>query len=132
MQFIDRYTLRKVSDKDLPGQIDLGRYYAVDTKLDLTNRVFNVGVDRMIQQDILDSQNKSIQELLCYFFDQVSHSKNDCFDIPPLIQSVSNKLFLNNFETMLEKELFHLEEIFRQLSAQKRAATTGKKGDVIQ
>ena len=114
MQFIDRYTLRKVSDKDLPGQIDLGRYYAVDTKLDLTNRVFNVGVDRMIQQDILDSQNKSIQELLCYFFAQVSHSKNDCFEIPPLIQSVSNKLFLNNFETMLEKELFHLEEIFRQ------------------
>ena len=107
MQFIDRYTLRKVSDKDLPGQIDLGRYYDVDTKLDLTNRVFNVGVDRMIQQDILDRQNKSIQELLCYFFAQVSHSKNDCFEIPPLIQSVSNKLFLNNFETMLEKELFH-------------------------
>ena len=26
----------------------------------------------------------------------------------------------------------NLEEIFRQLSAQKRAATTGKKGDVIQ
>lgn len=114
MQFYDRYTQRKVSDKDLPSQIDLGRYYAADTKLDLTNRVFNVGVDRMIRQDILDSQNKSIQELLCYFFAQVSHSKDDSFVIPPLIQSVSNKLFLNNFETMLEKELFHLEEIFRQ------------------
>lgn len=114
MQFIDRYTQRKVSEKDLPSQIDLGRYYAAETKLDLTNRVFNVGVDRMIRQDILDSQNKSLQELLCYFYAQVSHSKDDCFDIPPLIQSVSNKLFLNNFETMLEKELFHLEEIFRQ------------------
>lgn len=114
MLFIDRYTSRKVSDKDLPFHIDLGRYYAADSKLDLTNRVFNVGVDRVIKQNILDRENKSIQELLCYFFAQVTHSEDDRLDIPPLVQSVSNKLFLNNFETMLEKELFHLEEIFRQ------------------
>jgi hypothetical protein len=114
MLFIDRYTNRKVFDKDLPCHIDLGRYYVADSKLDLTNRVFNVGVDRVIKQNILDRENKSIQELLCYFFAQVTHSKDNVFEIPPLVQSVSNKLFLNNFETMLEKELFHLEEIFRQ------------------
>lgn len=114
MQIYDRIESRVVREDSLPNHIDLGRYYYVETKRDLTNRIINVGTEKFIDQGLLQSTNKSLQDLFCYFHNRVTMAGDNDFSIVPLIQSVKDKLFLNKFEKMLEQKLFHLEEIFRQ------------------
>jgi hypothetical protein len=84
-----------------------------DSRQDITNRIVNVGTNKLISQGLLESKNKSLQDLFCYFNVAISHKDND-FSVVPLIQSVKEKLFLNEFESLLESKIFHLEEIFRQ------------------
>lgn len=114
MQLFDRYQGRTVDSSNLPSQIDLGRYYVLKTKEDVTNRVINVGADKIIRQGLLENDNKSQQGLFCKFYHIVGSAAKNEFKISPLIQSVKDKLFLNDFEVTLEDKLFHLEEIFRQ------------------
>lgn len=114
MQIYDRLKSVTIDDKNLPNQIDLGRFYIVNTKEELTNRTINAGSDKIILQDLLDNQNKSLQDLFCYFHAAVNRPESPDFSIIPLIQSVKEKLFLNKFEEFLESNIFHLEEIFRQ------------------
>ena len=114
MQLFDRYQGCTVDSNDLPSQIDLGRYYVLKTKEDITNRIINVGTDKIIRQRLLENDNKSLQGVFCQFYHAVNSAEENEFKIPPLIQSVKDKLFLNDFEVMLENKLFHLEEIFLQ------------------
>ena len=110
----DRYTGKTMDSSSLPSQIELGRYFVSESGHDITNRVVNVGSEKIISQDLLDSKNKSLQELFCFFNVAVRTYKDNDFSIIPLIQSVKEKLSLTEFEILLESKVFHLEEIFRQ------------------
>lgn len=114
MKFYDRFFKQTIDSSSLPEQIDLGRYFVSDDRLDLTYRVLNLGSDKRILQSLLESDNKSQQDLYCQFYNMVKRSQSDIFEIFPIIQSIKEKLFLNEFEETLEKQLFHIEEIFRQ------------------
>lgn len=114
MRLYDRYSSRTVDSAMLPTQIDLGRYSVCESGEDITNRIINVGNDKFIRQGILERDNKSIQDLFCQFNHMVGTSGHNQFNVKPLIQSIKDKLYLNDFEKMLEDKLFHLEEIFRQ------------------
>ncbi|HCZ21992.1 MAG TPA: hypothetical protein DHU72_00515 [Rikenellaceae bacterium] len=109
----DRFSGNTLDSNSLPNHIDLGRYFVCDSRQDITNRIINVGTDKLISQGLLESKNKSLQDLFCYFNVAISHKDND-FSVVPLIQSVKERLFLNEFESLLESKIFHLEEIFRQ------------------
>lgn len=113
MLLYDRFTGSTLDSNSLPNLIDLGRYFVCDSRQDITNRIVNVGTNKLISQGLLESKNKSLQDLFCYFNVAISHKDND-FSVVPLIQSVKEKLFLNEFESLLESKIFHLEEIFRQ------------------
>lgn len=114
MKVFDRYSNGLIDIDKLPVQIDLGRFVNPQTNEDLTNRIINVGAERIIRQEILENDNKSLQGLFCQFYHFVNHAEKDCFEVKPIIQSIKSKLFLNDFETLLEEKLFHLEEIFHQ------------------
>lgn len=114
MQVFDRLKSITIDSSKLPNYIDLGRYFVVESGQDLTNRVVNVGVDKFISQELLESKNKSLQDLFCYFNAALIEIGDNDFAIIPLIQSVKDKLSLNKFEELLESKVFHLEEIFRQ------------------
>lgn len=114
MKVYDRYNGNLLDVDKLPEQIDLGRFVIPKTNEDITNRIINVGAERIIRQEILENDNKSLQSLFCQFYQFVTKAETDSFDVKPIIQSVKSKLFLNRFESLLEEKLFHLEEIFRQ------------------
>ena len=114
MHVFDRLKSITIDSSKLPNYIDLGRYFVVESGQDLTNRVVNVGVDKFISQELLESKNKSLQDLFCYFNAALIEIGDNDFAIIPLIQSVKDKLSLNKFEELLGSKVFHLEEIFRQ------------------
>lgn len=114
MKVYDRFNGTLIDVEKLPEQIDLGRFVNPKTNEDLTNRIINVGAERIIRQEILENDNKSLQSLFCQFYQFVTKADADSFEVKPIIQSVKSKLFLNRFEVLLEEKLFHLEEIFRQ------------------
>ena len=114
MQVFDRLKGKTFDSSMLPNHIDLGRYFVVESGQDLTNRIVNIGVDKFISQELLESKNKSLQDLFCYFNAALMEIRDNDFAIIPLIQSVKDKLALNKFEELLESKVFHLEEIFRQ------------------
>lgn len=107
----DRYTGEKVSEKEIPGQIDFGRYYFIDTRKDITYSIFPT--NKVIKQDLLLDKNKSIQDILIDIAVDVEKSKENEFEVIPLIRRIKNKLNLNEFEKLLLDKLFHIEEIFR-------------------
>lgn len=111
MKIYDRIISQYIDDKSLPRKIDLGRFYFADSKKDLTNSNINIGTEKIIEQSLLEDKNKSLQDLFYYFFEVTP--KDTRFTIEPLIQNIENNLHLNEFETLLEKNLFHIEEIFR-------------------
>ena len=113
MLLFDRYQGCSINSDDLPSEIDLGRYYISQTNEDITNRVINVGTDKIIRQGLLENENVGLQELFCQFYHLEKSATNDEFEVVPLAQCIKDKLFLNDFERTLEKELFHIEEIFR-------------------
>lgn len=114
MKVYDRFNGNLLDIDKLPEQIDLGRFVNPMTNEDITNRIINVGTKRIIRQEILENDNKSLQSLFCQFYQFVTKAETDSFDVKPIIQSVKSKLFLNKFENLLEEKLFHIEEIFRQ------------------
>lgn len=114
MFFFDRYIGQIVPEDNLPSKIELGRFLVQKSRKDLTNRVFNVGSERTINQDILETKNKYKQKLLGQFNLEICKSVAEPNSVKPLIQSINTKLCLNEFEELLNKELFHLELIFHQ------------------
>lgn len=114
MKVYDRFSDTLIDVEKLPEQIDLGRFVNPNTNEDLTNRTINVGSEKIIRQEILENDSKSLQSLFCQFYQLVTKANANSFEVKPIFQSIKGKLFLNKFESLLEKKLFHLEEIFRQ------------------
>lgn len=111
MMLFDRYTCKTVSEKEIPNQIDFGRYCFADNGKDITYS--NFPTNKAIIQDLLLDKNKSIQDILIDIAVDVEKSKPNDFSVVPLIRRIKNKLNLNEFERFLLDKLFHLEEIFR-------------------
>lgn len=111
MMLFDRYTGKTVSEKEIPNQIDFGRYCFADNGKDITYS--NFPTNKAIKQDLLLDKNKSIQDIFIDIAVDVEKSKPNEFNVVPLIRRIKNKLNLNEFERFLLDKLFHLEEIFR-------------------
>lgn len=111
MMLFDRYTGKTVSEKEIPNQIDFGRYCFADNEKDITYS--NFPTNKAIKQDLLLDKNKSIQDIFIDIAVDVEKSKPNKFSVVPLIRRIKNKLNLNEFERFLLDKLFHLEEIFR-------------------
>ena len=111
MMLFDRYTGTKVSEKEIPNQIDFGRYCIADNGKDITYA--NFPPNKAIKLDLLLDKNKSIQDIFLQILSRCNNSKQDDFSVIPLIQRITDKLDLNEFEKLLLDKLFHLEEIFR-------------------
>lgn len=111
MMLFDRYTGKTVSEKEIPNQIDFGRYCFADNAKDITYS--NFPTNKAIKQDLLLDKNKSIQDIFIDIAVDVEKSKPNEFSVVPLIRRIKNKLNLNEFERFLLDKLFHLEEIFR-------------------
>lgn len=111
MMLFDRYTGKTVSEKEIPNQIDFGRYCFADNGKDITYS--NFPTNKAIKQDLLLDKNKSIQDIFIDIAVDVEKSKQNEFSVVPLIRRIKNKLNLNEFERLLLDKLFHLEEIFR-------------------
>lgn len=111
MMVFDRYTGKTVSEKEIPNQIDFGRYCFAENGKDITYS--NFPTNKAIKQDLLLDKNKSIQDIFIDIAVDVEKSKPNEFGVVPLIRRIKNKLKLNEFEKLLLEKLFHLEEIFR-------------------
>lgn len=111
MMLFDRYTGKTVSEKELPNQIDFGRYCFVENGRDITYS--NFPTNKAIKQDLLLDKNKSVQDIFIDIAVDVEKSKPNEFNVIPLIRRIKNKLNLNEFENLLSDKLLHLEEIFR-------------------
>lgn len=107
----DRYTGKTVSENEIPNQIDFGRYCFAENGKDITYA--NFPTKKAIKQDLLLDKNKSIQDIFLQILSRCNDSKQDDFSVIPLIQRITDKLDLNEFEELLLDKLFHLEEIFR-------------------
>lgn len=111
MILFDRYTGKTVSEKEIPNQIDFGRYCFAEYGSDITYS--NFPTNKAIKQELLLDKYKSIQDILIDIAVDVEKSKQNVFSVVPLIRRIKNKLNLNEFEKLLLDKLFHLEEIFR-------------------
>lgn len=114
MNLYDRYIDKIVLEKDLPNQIDFGRYCIMDNDggfKDITDSNFQT--NKAISQELLLAKNKSIQEIFIDISIDIDKAGNENFNVIPLIRRIKNKLGLNEFEKQLYEKVFHLEEIFR-------------------
>ena len=110
--FYDRYTGKWTTPDSFPADIDLGRYTA-ENGADLTNRVFQVGNNRFIHQDLLEEGNESIHNDFLQIKDKELVQK-DSFVIYPTVQCIEKELGLYDFEKYLCEKVRHIEEICRQ------------------
>ncbi|OYU82615.1 MAG: hypothetical protein CFE24_14835 [Flavobacterium sp. BFFFF2] len=114
MRLYDRYIDKIVLEKDLPNQIDFGRYCFVAQEFgfkDITYSSFQT--NKAISQELLLEKNKSLQEIFIDISIDIDKAGIDNFNVIPLIRRIKNKLGLNEFEKLLYEKVFHLEEIFR-------------------
>jgi len=114
MNLYDRYIDKIVLEKDLPNQIDFGRYCIINQEGGFKDITYsNFPTNKAISQELLLEKNKSIQEIFVDISIDIDKAGNDNFNVIPLIRRIKNKLGLNEFEKLLYEKLFHLEEIFR-------------------
>lgn len=114
MNLYDRYIDKIVFEKDLPNQIDFGRYCIMDNDGGFKDITYsNFQTNKAISQELLLAKNKSIQEIFIDISIDIDKAGNDNFNVIPLIRRIKNKLGLNEFEKQLYEKVFHLEEIFR-------------------
>lgn len=114
MNLYDRYIDKIVLKKDLPNQIDFGRYCIIDQEGGFKDITYsNFPTNKAISQELLLEKNKSIQEIFIDISIDIDKAGNDNFNVIPLIRRIKNKLGLNEFEKLLYEKVFHLEEIFR-------------------
>lgn len=114
MNLYDRYINKTVFEKDLPNQIDFGRYCIIDEdgkSNDITYSNFHT--NKALSQELLLDKNKSLQDIFIDILIDTEKAGNDNFNVIPLIRRIKNKLGLNEFEKLLNEKVFHLEEIFR-------------------
>lgn len=114
MKIFDRYTNKNVSEKDMPNQIDFGRYCIVEDNDRVRDVTYsNLPTKKVIHQELLLDKNKSLQEILIDISIDIEKAGCDNFNVIPLIRRIRNKLGLNKFEKLLYEKVFHIEEIFR-------------------
>lgn len=114
MSLYDRYIDKNIFEKDLPDQIDFGRFCIIEdggTLKDITYA--NFSTNKAIQQELLLEKNKSIQDIFIDIAIDIEKAGINNFNVIPLVRRIKNKLELNDFEQILFEKLFHLEEIFR-------------------
>lgn len=112
MMLFDRYTGKTVSEKELPNQIDFGRYCFAENGKDITYSNFPTN-EKAIKQYLLLEEYESVHDIFIDIAVDVEKSQPNEFSVVPLIRRIKNKLNLNEFEKLLLDKLFHLEEIFR-------------------
>lgn len=113
MNLYDRYSGKVInSEKSMPKDIDLGRY-CLENGEDITNSNFDAGIERFIHQDLLKEEYLSTHELLKDIGKKVNLRGTNEFDLYPLVQSIEDKLEMNDFERYLCENISHLEEICR-------------------
>lgn len=114
MNLFDRYTSELVCEKDLPNQIDLGRYCVIEDDGTLKDVTYStLPTKKTIRQELLLDKNKSLQEIFIDISNDIEKAGHNRFNVIPLIRRIKNKLELNEFEKLLYENIFHLEEIFR-------------------
>jgi len=114
MNLYDRYVDKNVLEKDLPNQIDLGRYCIVENGSNSRDITYsNFPTNKAIRQELVLEKNNSIQDIFIDISIDTEKAGNDNFNVIPLIRRIKNKLGLNEFEKLLYEKVFHLEEIFR-------------------
>ena len=114
MQLFDRYTNNQIQENDVPEQIDFGRFFFWDSEnkpIDITYSYFLT--NKVIKQELLLEKNKSLQDIFKDILVDVECSQQNQFEVIPLIRQIKNKLRLNMFEELLNENMFHIEEIFR-------------------
>jgi hypothetical protein len=114
MQLFDRYTSKPIQEKDLPEQIDFGRFFFWDSEnnpVDITYS--NFPTNKVIKQNLLLEKNKSLQDIFKDIMVDIESAQEGKFDVIPLIRQIKNKLRLNKFEESLNENVFHIEEVFR-------------------
>lgn len=113
MRLYDRFKGKYIDSVSLPRDMDLGRYTTEDRQ-DLTNSIFDTGSEYYIHQELLNDTNHSLHELFKDLGKKVSARKTGAMDIFPLIQTLEDKLEMNDFEIYLCENIPHLEQICRQ------------------
>ena len=111
MQIIDRYTGKILSNSNLPGDIELGRYAISmgSTYKELTSKSYKVQEGQRIHQELLDDVNKDKHNI----FEIISESvENGDFRSIPLLQGIKNGLEFGDFATQMEEDFKHIEAIF--------------------
>lgn len=110
----DRYTCSTIPESKLPDRIDLGRFLIdiESSKKEMTYSVFNT--NKIINQELLLDKYKNIQDNFRDIGNDVLNSNDNEFNVIPLIRHIKSKLDLNEYEKTLYREVYHLEEIFRQ------------------
>jgi hypothetical protein len=114
MQLFDRYINKQIQEKDLPEQIDFGRFFFWDSEnkpVDITYS--NFPTNKVIKQDLLLEKNKSLQDIFKDILVDIESAQEGKFEVIPLIRQIKNKLRLNIFEKLLNENVFHIEEVFR-------------------
>ena len=112
MRFFDRYTGSFVSEKELSDKIELGRYAVCDGSnfKELTSESYNVKNGQLICDEFLDDINKDIHDIFKGISDFVELGR---FEAIPLIQPSKKKLEFGEFASELEKNFFHIENVFQ-------------------
>ena len=113
MRLYDRFKGAFIDSISLPRDMDLGRYTTEDGQ-DLTNSIFDTGSEYYIHQELLNDANHSLHELFKDLGKRVSARGNGEMDIFPLIQTLEDKLEMNDFEIYLCEKIPHLEQICHQ------------------
>lgn len=113
MNLYDRYIDETVLERDLPNQIDFGRYCILEDGNPNDITYSNFHTDKAIRQELLLERNKSIQDIFIDILIDTEKAGIDNFNVIPLIRRIKNKLGLNEFEKLLYEKVFHLEEIYR-------------------
>jgi DNA-directed RNA polymerase subunit RPC12/RpoP len=114
MKLFDRYTNKTVSEQDLPNQLDFGRYCIVQDSGNTQELTYSNSPPKIaIQQDILLPKYNSLQDIFLQILSRCDSAKANDFSVIPLMQRITDKLGLNEFEKLLYEKVFHLEEIFR-------------------
>lgn len=111
MQIIDRYTGKILSNSNLPGDIELGRYAISmgSAYKELTSKSYKVQEGQRIHQELLDDVNKDKHNI----FEIISESvENGDFRSIPLLQGIKNGLEFGDFATQMEEDFKHIEAIF--------------------
>lgn len=113
MRLYDRFKGVFIDSRSLPRDLDLGRYTTEDGQ-DLTNSIFDTGSEYYIHQELLNDANHSLHELFKDLSKRVSARRKGEMNIFPLIQTLEDKLEMNDFEIYLCEKIPHLEQICHQ------------------